>query len=249
MSGDKLAFLDETQPEVGETPEETPTEEVEAQPEAEPTPEPPAEPEPTQEETGEPPATPPVAEPEPQKAPITALLDEREKRQAAQSRAEQLERRLAQIERDKTPPPDFLEDPDKRFQYEARGMQRAQDARFMALSRFNAEDKFGKEVVAEAYAFFDANPQLSQQLMEHPSPFHRAVEVYQQHKFLSEVKDPEQWREQERERIRAEERERLTAEISQQSKPTPPPASLSTAPSVGKDATPPGTGFDQLFPD
>lgn len=235
MQADKLDFLGEKEPE-----EVTPEPQVEEPALPEETPEP------TGEQTAEPaPSVPPTPEPEPQRIPLTAMLDEREKRQKAERELEEMRRQLASM---KEPPkvPDFYEDADGRLAYERRMIEQQTQARFLAQSRFLAEREFGAELVNEAYAFFD-QPEyrpLTHNLVNHPSPFHAAVEFYKKQKFLAEVQDPDKWREQERERIRQE----LLAQSPAPSKPAAPPPSLSKAPSRGNDAIAPGNAFDSMFP-
>jgi hypothetical protein len=243
MQGENLDFLDDEHTEepaeaVEPEQEEQPPEPVEAEAtEAEPV---------DVEETGEQEAVPPAADPEPQVAPITALLDEREKRQEAQRKAQELEARLRQIEARQRQPaaPDLLESPEDWAAYNAQTIQQQQYAQKLSQSRFFAEREYGKETVDEAYAFFDQNPHLTQQFADHPSPFHAAVDFYKKQKFLTDVgDDPEAY-------INRMVEERLkTAAPVEQSKPKAPPASLSRAPSAGKETITPGNGFDALFPE
>ena len=194
-------------------------------------------------------ATPAVSEPKEDRfAPLSALLDERDKRQAAQRQAEELQRKLAQIEAQqaKPPVPDFYDDPEARIRMaEQRAHALAVDTK-LQTSRFLAERDFGAETVKEAYAFFDENPHLSAALLDNPSPFHEAVSVYKRHKALSEIgPDPDAYRA----KIEAEVRERLLAEFaqSQPQKPTAPPPSLTAAPSAGGAQTETQSGFERLF--
>lgn len=241
---DKLNFLNETpdtEPEVAEeaeAEEEPQAEEPEAEPEE--APQEAAEEEGTGEKEGEPPSP----EEEAQRAiPVTALLDEREKRQKAERELEELRKWRQEREREAAQgqaKPDFYENPEQAVSQYVTQVKLEQ-------SRFLAEREFGKEAVEEAFAYFDQHPDESRELLKHPSPFHAAVEHYKQRKFLSEVKDPDEWREQERERIRQE----ILAESqkSQQPKPKTPPPSMSNAPSTGRDAITPGSAFDQMLPD
>lgn len=241
MSDDKLDFLD-------------------GQP-AEVTPEPQAEPvvlaEPTADK-GEHPAQEPVSAPpaEPQKeqhvAPLTALLDEREKRQAAERELQELRawrqkqedaQRAAQVQA-----PDPRQDPNGALAYERAVFQAQLTNTRLQTSRFLAEKDFGADVVAEAFAFFDKNPALSHQFVDHPSPFHAAVEFYKRQKVAEEVgADPEGWRAKEREAIRAQ----LLAEM--QAQPVQPkprlPGSLAAAPAAGVAGEPAskGSAFDAAF--
>ncbi len=253
MSDDKLGFLDETDetPEV-ETPEaEAPEVEAEEVKAEEPAEEPKAE---EVEATGEEEAAPPVAEVEekPQAIPVTALLDEREKRQLAERKAEESDRQLAemqaQIQRQQAQKqaPDWDEDPQAAASYQAQTIQQQMHTQRLEQSKFFASREFGAEVVSEAMAYFDANPQLSHQFMSEPSPFHAAVEFYQKQKFLTEVgENPDAYKEQMREQIRQEVMAEMTN--TQPSKPKAPPPSMATAPSTGRDATTPGNTFDNMF--
>ena len=251
MGKDAIAFLD------GETvdePEVNEAEEIEAQPEQ-------AEPEAVEPEaeaqTGEedPGSTP---EPEPQDTksiPVTALLDEREKRQEAQRQLQENQRRQAELEAElrrlqqpKEQVPDWWEDPNKASQYHSQRLEQQFQQRLMQMSKFQAEREFGQETVNEAVTYFDQHPQQSQQFMSHPSPFHAAVEFYQRQKVASEIgSDPEAYKQKLREELRAE----LEAELTQspKSKPKAPPPSMASAPAAGKEAITSGSAFDQLFPD
>lgn len=238
---EKLSFLDKE-----EAPEPV-EEQVEAsEPEAEPAPEPEPEPEPTGED-----AAPPAASHERQQpVPITALLDEREKRQAEARRAEQAEQRLRQLEaqiraqQEKRPAPDWYEDPQAAAQYQQQNFQQAMLQQTLRQSRFFAEKEYGAELVEETNKWFDENPQLSHQFIDKPSPWHAAVEFYKRQKLASEVgSDPDAYRERLREEIRQE----LLNEVPTTSKPKAPPPSMSKAPSSGRDSITPGSTFDTMF--
>lgn len=229
---DKLNFLDGDQVEedvIEEQPHEAEPEQEEpgAKPEAE---------EPLE-------VSPPETETE-RHIPLTALLDEREKRQEAMRKAEEAERRLAAYEarlrqeQQAQRKPDFFDNPEAVLQSHITRVKLEQ-------SKFLAEKDFGADLVKEAYAYFDEHPEESQQLLNHPSPFHAAVEHYKRQKFLSEVKDPDSWREQEKARIREE----LMAELqqTQPSRPNAPPPTMAKATAAGRDAIAPGNAFDSLF--
>lgn len=244
---DKLEFLEETQ----ESPEpeqeaETPTEPEQPEPEAVEA----AEPESTGEDVE---AAPPVAEPEsPQNVPLTVVLDEREKRQKAERELEQLrqwrQRQEAMQRQQQQKAPDWYENPEAAAQYQQQRFQQEMQAQTLRQSRFFAERDYGPELVNEAYAFFDENPHLSQQLLQEPSPFHAAVEFYKKQKFLRDVgDDPDAFINA---RVEEELQKRLAAGgVQSPSKPKAPPASLSRAPASGRDAIAPGNAFDQMLPD
>lgn len=231
MEEDKLEFLGDGP--IQETPAEAP-EPVEAEPQEAEAPE---------ADTGEEEAAPPVAEPKPQDVPLTAMLDERDKRKKAEMRAKELEAQLKSMEAPQSQMPDVIED--------QAGFTAALDQR--VEQRFNqfkvqmsnrvATEKFGADVVAETMEFFNENPQLSHQFIAEELPMVSAVEFYQRQKFMSSVQgDPQ---------AAIEQRAKELAEqmMAQQSKPKAPPASLSSAPSRGNDPIAPGNAFDALFGD
>jgi len=259
MDKDAIAFLDgETveEPEVVEDVAEAELEQPEVEAEKVE-----AEPEQTGEEVGEPPAPEPeepVSEPV-QHAPLTALLDEREKRQEAQRKAEDYDRQLREVraemqrlQQPKQEAPDWFENPQEAAQFHNNQVEQQFQARMLQQSKFLAEREFGSETVTEAVSYFDQNPAASQQFKDHPSPFHAAVEFYQRQKVAQEIgSDPEAYKAQLREQVRAE----LQAEMTQtgasvqSSRPKAPPPSAARSPSVGGDTITAGTGFDAMFPD
>lgn len=228
MSEEKLAFVDEN---------------TTAAPQVE-TPDTPADPPPA-EVKGDTPAAPPAA-PEDKAAhiPISALLDERERRQKAEKEAEegrQFRRQQEARQREAA-----MQDPEQRRAYEHQQFHGMLMEQRLSQSRFMAEREFGKEEVAAAYAYFDQHPQLSHQLLSHPSPFHAAVEFVRRQKIADEVgSDPEAWRAREREKLRAE----LMAETPQPQPQQRLPGSLAAAPAAGRagEPRPRGSAFDAAF--
>jgi hypothetical protein len=243
MSEDKLDFLDGEPAEV--TPEPAPAEPVVlAEPKA---------------DKGEPPvqvapASAPPAEPpkEQHVAPLTALLDEREKRQAAEREAAELrawrQQQEAAQRAQQQRAPDPRQDPDGALAYERAMFQAQLTNTRLQTSRFLAEKDFGADVVKEAFEFFDKNPALSHQFVDHPSPFHAAVEFWKRQKVAEEVgADPVAYRA----RLEAEIREKLMAEMqAQPAQPKPRlPGSLAAAPAAGGAGEPvsKGSSFDAAF--
>jgi hypothetical protein len=194
---------------------------------------------------------PPAVEEKPStQVPITALLDEREKRQKAQQEAEYY-RRLAEQAQKPQEKPDFYEDPEKYAAHQQQTVSQMVVEERKRISRFLAEKELGADAVREAVEWFNDHPQLSHQLLNEPSPYHAAVEFVRKQKLLSEMgADPEGWRQSQLEALKAQARAELQAEIAQQapSKPAAPPRSLARAPSAGGEANPPGSAFDELFP-
>lgn len=237
MSEDKLDFLDGEPAEV-EAPE----------PEAVAAPEPEA-------DKGEPPAPAPVAAPpaEPDTkqhvAPLTALLDEREKRQEAERKLRDVEAKIRAQEAKAQPAPDFATDPAAALEYQRQVFQQQLYNTRLNTSRFMAEKDFGADVVKEAFEFFDKNPALSHQFVDHPSPFHAAVEFYKRQRVADEIgADPEAYRT----RLEAEIRAKLLAEM-QPAAPVQPkpriPGSLAAAPAAGTqgELASKGSSFDAAF--
>lgn len=197
---------------------------------------------------GEPEAAPPAAVDEAKHIPISALLDEREKRQEAKREADGLRRQLAEMQAKLTPskPVDFYEDPEAAFHKMQQTAQAIATNTKLETSRFLAERDHGAEEVAAAYKFFDENPALSQQLLTSPSPFHEAVKVYQKHKAMTEIgDDPAAYRA----RVEAEIRERIVAEMAPARTTSAPPPSLATAGSAAPGKGPAPSGFTQMFGD
>lgn len=236
-----LEFLDEASEEQKEVVTETAQEQPEKPAEAPP--------EPEKGETVAPPAT----QTETHHIPVTALLDEREKRQSAQREAEEARQRLKEMEariRDLETPkqsPDFYSDPEGALaQREQVFEQRLWDQK-LNISETMATDKYGAEVVEKAKQAFIAevqkNPSIYGQLKGQPHPYDFVVNWHKRQMFLDEVQDPEAWKAQQLEALRAQ----LAAEAVQPPKPKLPPASLATAPNAGGEAKTPGTAFDSVF--
>lgn len=247
MSDDKLSFLDSEQSEDKAKAKDEPTQENAEDQSVEPVEEPKAE---TPEESkGEDDAAPPAEEPEPKHIPVTALLDEREKRQAAQRAAEEAERKYKELERrlheaqQPKEEPDFYADPDAALRAREAQWEQRMLAQKLQTSRFLAEREFGADLVNEAYAYFDQHPEESQAMLGQPSPFHAAVEHYKRQKFLAEVQDPDKWREKQLEEMR----QQLAQESAVPPKPKVPPASLAKAPASGGDPKSSGNAFDDVF--
>lgn len=237
MTDEVLDIFSEDPNDTPETePQDAVTDEAQAEPEQAESVEEPGEQEADEAESAAPPAADP--EKEPQHIPITALLDEREKRQEATRRAEEAERamqqlqaqiRQAQQQRSQNQP-DWLEDPEAASQHQMASIQQVMQEQVLNQSRFFAEREFGKETVQEAVAWFDQHPQLSHQFLREPSPFHAAVEFYKRQMALDEIgDDPTAYRE----KVKAELMEELKA-TARSPAPKTPPASLATAPSAGR---------------
>jgi hypothetical protein len=166
-----------------------------------------------------------------------------------------LRRWKAQLEaQQKAPPaPDFFSEPDQRLAYERQQFERALVATKLQQSKFLAERDFGADAVKEAYAYFDANPQYSHQLLDHPSPFHAAVEFYRRQKVAEEIgADPEAWKQKQLATLKEQLKAELLAEMQTQSPVRPamnrPPPTLASAPAARvATSSPKGDPLDAIF--
>lgn len=251
MADDKLTFFEEETQE----PQETQEPEQEAQAE-EPEAQEPEQKESAEESTGaKEEASPPEATTDEQGRliPVTALLDEREKRQKFEREAEELRRWKEEQERQRQQGekrPDFWENPEQALGHLRQEFQQQLWNEKLNISEAQARRAMGDEIVDEATEAFKAevakNPALFQQLQSQRDPYGFVVDWHKRQEFLSEVQDPDAWREQERERIRQE----LLAEVQQSKQPQKaPPPSMAKATPAGRDAIAQGSAFDDLFPE
>jgi hypothetical protein len=204
------------------------------------TPEPAADAAPPEEKS----APPAPAEATSHAVPITALLDEREKRQAAERRLAYLEAQLRQQEPQKLPDP--VEDAEGYTRTLAQTFEQRMQMTALRQSQFFATREFGEELVGEAMSFFDNQPRaVSEQFLREPSPFHAAVEWFKQQKAADERASPD-FEASLRKRIEAELREKLAAEF-QPEPSTRPNVPRSLAEASGSGRPPPTAGGDPLF--
>lgn len=186
---------------------------------------------------------PPDAEKEPQTVPVSALRDERAKRQALEQELARFRALQEQMTQQQAPQqkPDFFENPEAVLE------ERIVRAT-AGLSYQMAVQQYGEDTVREAVAFFNdpRHAPKSRELLREASPFHAAVSYYKQQQALSEIgDDPAAYRA----RLEAELREKIAAEMAhaQPSRPKAPPKSLSAAPSAGTPAMSPGNVLDEVF--
>ena len=240
MSDEKLNFLDAEEP-ATPAPEATP-QVIEAEKPAAPEPEPQGDGRARDPETG-------------RFVPISALLDERDKRQAETAKRIDLE---AQLQRYQQPqqPEQIPTDPSGIIQYALAEQQRIAFNERLNTSELMARQAHGEDIVSEAQQAFLAavgqNPMLQQQLQGQIHPYDFVVKWHKQHKLMSEIgQDPEAWRKSEAEKIRAQ----VLAELQGQGvSPAPssqqPPPSVVGRPAAARAGTVPlggGNAFDNLF--
>jgi hypothetical protein len=132
--------------------------------------------------TGGPAAT-PATPVEPGHVPITALLEEREKRQAATAAREALERQLAEIRAAQAPPPELTRD---------QQLEAALYNQNLRASRRFAEREYGKDTVAQihdwAAARCDQDPAFNAQMRSSEDPYEAAYQAYNREQILRTVK-------------------------------------------------------------
>lgn len=182
--------------EAGETQDPVETPEVVAAPEVVETQEP-QEPEPTQEVQQQ-------AEPEEKFNPTLykEMKEERRKRQEAEREREELRQQFAAVQRQQPQPqaqvvPDAYEDPNGFAEWQRNQLRQVQWDADVKISRFVAEQQYGKETVKEAVQWAQqeaqTNPALDLRIGNSSSPLELVVQEYQQSRTLQSLagKSPE----------------------------------------------------------
>ena len=236
MSDEKLDFLDAEEPAAvapGATPQT-----VEAAPPAAPEPEPQGDARARDPETG-------------RFVPISALLDERDKRQAETRKREDLE---AQLQRYQQPqqPEQVPTDPNGIIQYALAEMQRLNFNERLNTSQTLAEQTFSKDAVKEAQQAFLAaanqNPFLQQELQGQLHPYEYVVKWHQQQKLMNEIgQDPDAYRRRVREEVLEELRGQGVQPNRSSQQPPPSVVGRPAAARAGSVPVGPGNAFDNLF--
>jgi hypothetical protein len=193
-----------------------------------------------------------------QRIPITALLDEREKRQAAERRAQEIERRIAEIEAQRQQPaPDFFDNPEAAFAAERARVEFAMWNERANMSEMLARNKHGDETVERATQAFveaaQANPALAVEMRRQRDPYGYVIGWHRKHDAMQKIgDDPDAWITAQVEARLAERLAQAQAPIAQpapvQAKPNPPPRSIASAQGMSAAQKPTGSAFDELFP-
>ena len=216
-----------------------------AEPEAAPTQEQPKEQEPT---TGEEEAAPPAAENAPEQVPVSALLDERRKRQEERQRSDALQRELDKMREEPAQRPDVLEDQEgyaKSVKDEVvRELDRREEARINEIAN-ESEAKYRKDVGDETFEatylkfeqLAETNPQLLDKARHAVDPYKVVFDAVKKSDRLAKLENVDdieaRIRAEVTETIRAEQAELLKAEIQKTSAITPSLASTPGSGSVG----------------
>jgi hypothetical protein len=209
-------------------------------PEAEPAPQP----------APEPVAPPPT--PEPGFVPFAAVLDERDKRKAAEERLRTLEAQ-AQARLEPAADPDPYEDPQGYKDLVASQVQQARWDAITSTSMVMAEEKYGAETVKSASEAFIAEaqskPWLFAELQRQPHPYNWVVQRHQRETAFAKL-DPSQV-----DAFLAWQQQALSAPAPiQPAAPAAPkpPVSLASAPAAGggkpgQAPVGPGEAFNTVF--
>lgn len=143
---------------------------------------------------------------------LKAVLDEREKRQAAQREAEELRKQLEATKQPK-PKTSVLEDEGKFRNELLQDFETRLVNDRLNMSQALAEREFGKDVVTEKVKIFkelaSENPELRNRFASASLPYHELVSIVDKHKEVKEMENIDAYRE----KIRAEEREKLLKEF------------------------------------
>ena len=240
MSDDKLAFLDEPEAEAPQAPE--PVAQVEpAKPEVEAEAEPSTDGRPRDPETG-------------RFVPISALLDERDKRQATTRELEETRKLLQQYQQPQEQ--QLPDDPRELVQMAVADVYRQSFDQKLNTSELLARTSHGDQTVTEAQQAYlqamQSNPQLAEALHRELHPYDYVVKWHKQNKLINEIgADPEAWRKAEAEKIRQQVLAELQGQgVSPAQSSQQPPPSVVGRPAAAKAGTVPvgpGNAFEQLF--
>lgn len=166
---------------------------------------------------------------------LTAVMDEREKRQKAVAEAEELRQKLAQFESKPEDDVSIFEDEAAwKANQEEKRQQEIRNAS-LNMSQAFAEETFGEDKVAEATKWMQSeghkSPYIVKEFNEAKLPFHKLVKLYSA----------------EQERLNPESlREQIKAELLEELKVDSKPAKKSIAPSLASKRS---AGEPSEFPD
>lgn len=194
----------------------------------------------------------PEAKPEPQTAPISALLDERDKRKALE--AELAQYRARQQQQQPEAVPDMFEDPDGFAAYQDQKVQAALYQQNLRWSERTATIEHGAETVSTAkdwgFQRCEADPYFNAKVAASPDPVGFVVSEWKREQIASQVTPEDLTQFQAWKAAQAQ----LQAQTAQPAPtPTPsqsaPPRSLASAPSAGSVMTEPVPSDEEIFAD
>lgn len=223
---------------------------------------------PAQPQPAEPVAVQPTPQPEAQQAPVTALIDERLKRQRAEDDARRANEELQRLRAAQQPQPE-APDPDR----DPVGFAQFQQNEFQKLllnERLNVSERFarkehGAETLEAAKGWakekFASDPLYRQQIFADADPYDRLVTDYRRDQLFSQVSDPKEidefraWKAAQAQLAQpntavatglASTVTGVQAHPSSQPSPIPPP-SLASAPSAGNVLQQPVQSDEEMF--
>ena len=176
--------------------------------------------------------------PEPGYAPITALLEERDKRKAVEAELAHYRAQQAQAQQ-QVQIPDRYEDPEGYEAYqEARVQQVILNQALNTSERF-ARKEYGPETVEAAKQWalqrYAQDPLYQQQVLSDPDPYERVVKDYRREQVFAKVQDPSEfdaflaWKAAQGQLQQQQAASAAPPNVT----PAIPPRSLASAPSAG----------------
>ena len=148
---------------------------------------------------------------------VTAVMAEREKRQKAEKRLEELEAKLNT--EDKKDPTSVFEDEGTFRKELLTDVEQTSLNTLYNISQSLAEREFGKDVVAEKIDNFKAlakeNPELHAEIRESSLPYHTMIDIVDRHAEAEKLKDPEAYKAQIEAEMRVKVRKELEEEAAQ----------------------------------
>lgn len=180
-----------------------------------------------------PPAPEPEAKPDPQHVPITALLDERDKRKAMEQELERL--RAAQKPPEAPVVPDMFDDPEGFAAYQDQKVQAVVYAQNLRFSERMAVKEHGAETFTKAkewgLAKCDTDPHFNAKVAASDDPYELVVSEWKREQIASQF-NPDDF-------AQFQAWKAAQSAVQEQTKPpvTAPPRSLASAPSAGSILT------------
>ncbi|XTQ92560.1 hypothetical protein ACQR5W_11610 [Xanthomonas sacchari] len=146
---------------------------------------------------------------------LAGLKAEREKRQEAQRRADELERQLAELrqQQEQAKRPEFFDDPAAYVQTEVQSATQRIQQQFYAAMEADLREQHADydEVIQALVQRAQDNPALAQKVFQSPNPAREAYRLGRQIQQMEQMQDPEAYRAQ----IEAELRAKWEAELNE----------------------------------
>ncbi len=184
---------------------------------------------------------------------LAGLKAEREKRQEAQRRAEELERQLAELrqQQEQARRPEFFDDPTAYVQAEVQTATQRIQQQFYAAMEADLREQHSDydEVIQALIQRAQDNPVLAQKVFQSPNPAREAYRLGRQIQQMEKMQDPDAYRVQ----IEAELRAKWEAELrekaaaKQQAAEAIPPDLTQARNAKGEYQPKAGDVFKQIF--